>query len=68
MIEPAYLWVPDHGVTSAGEEAADFAESAGLVLDPEQRLALNAMLSEQKPGRWAALEAAIICPRRNGKT
>lgn len=67
IVQPAHLWIPPH-VSTAGVEAADLAESAGLILEPEQRLALDALLAERADGRWAALEACIICPRRNGKT
>jgi hypothetical protein len=66
LVKPAYLWVPDH-TSSAGAEAADLAESAGLVLDLEQRLALDTILAENG-SYWAALEAAIIEARQNGKT
>jgi hypothetical protein len=67
VVEPAYRWVPEH-TTSAGAEAAELAASAGLVLYPEQRLALDVLLAERASGKWAALEACIICPRQNGKT
>lgn len=67
LVEPAYLWVPEHK-TTAGADAADLAEVAGLILDPEQRLALDAILAETADGRWAALEAAVIEARQNGKT
>lgn len=66
-VPPAFLWVPDH-VSTAGGEAADLAEQAGLPLDPEQRLALDAILAEKQDGRWAAFEAAVIAPRQNIKT
>lgn len=41
---------------------------AGLCLDDEQILALETVLAEDESGRWAALEAAIIEARQNGKT
>lgn len=64
---PAYLWVPDH-VGSAAGEAADLAASIGLVLDAEQRLALDAILAETADGRWAAFEACVVAARQNLKT
>jgi hypothetical protein len=67
LVDPAYLWVPPH-VSSAGDEAADLAESAGLVLDAEQRLILNTVLSVRAGGKWAALAAAVIEARQNGKS
>lgn len=67
LVPPAHLWVPDHTAT-AGGEAADLAASAGLVLDPEQRLALDAILAEKPNGKWAAFEAALIASRQNLKT
>lgn len=67
MISPAHLWVPPR-VGSYGDEAADLAERAGRVLDEEQRLAVDAMLSYGLGGRWVAMESAIIEARQNGKT
>lgn len=64
---PAYLWVPAH-VSSAADEAADLAESVGMILDAEQRLALQAILAEKPAGKWAGFEAAVIAARQNLKT
>ena len=66
LIRPAHLWIPEHDSTVAAE-AADLAEACKIDLDPEQRLALDALLAE-KGGRWAAFEAALIAPRQNIKT
>jgi hypothetical protein len=67
LTPPAHLWVPDH-VSSAAEEAIGLAESIGLRLDPEQRLALEAILAEKADGKWAGFEAAVIAARQNLKT
>lgn len=67
LVAPAHLWVPPHTSTSGGE-AADFAASIGITLDPEQRMALDAILAERADGRWAAFEAAVIASRQNLKT
>lgn len=67
LVQPAHLWVPPSAST-AGPEAADLAASAGLILDGEQRLALNAMLAEDDYGRWAAPEFGLVCARQNMKT
>lgn len=67
LVRPAHLWVPDH-VSTSGPEAADLAESVGMTLDGEQRLALDAILAEQADGRWAAFEVALIAPRQNMKS
>jgi hypothetical protein len=67
VISPAHLWVPPR-VGSYGDEAADLAERAGRVLDEEQRLAVDAMLSYGPGGRWVAMESAVIEARQNGKT
>src|SRR5687768_12542750 len=64
---PTHLWVPEH-TSSAAAEAADLAASLHMVLDPEQRLALDAILAEKADGSWAGFEAAIICARQNLKT
>lgn len=65
-VAPRHLTRPEWSA-SAGEEVADLAAQAGLVLDPEQRLVLDVMFAEQGR-RWAAREVAIIQPRQNGKT
>jgi hypothetical protein len=67
VISPAHLWIPPR-VGSYGDEAADLAERAGRVLDEEQRLAVDAMLSYGPGGSWVALETVIIEARQNGKT
>lgn len=53
--------------TSAGREAVDLAETAGLVLDPWQRFVLEHALGEKENGRWSAFEVAVIVSRQNGK-
>lgn len=67
MIDPAHLWVPPR-VGSYGDEAVDLAKLAGLDLDEEQRLAVDAMLSFGPGGAWVALESAIVEGRQNGKS
>lgn len=67
LTQPAYLWVPEH-TSTAGGEAIDLAAEVGLVLDPEQCLAVNAILAEKPGGRWAAFEAALVVSRQNLKT
>jgi len=67
FVAPAHLWVPEHTSTS-GAEAADFAETCGIVLDPEQRLALDSLLAEKPNGKWSAFEACLVAARQNLKT
>lgn len=67
LVPPAHLWVPPHRST-AGQDAAEFAERFGVDLEPEQRLVLDAVLAEAPNGRWAALEACVVAPRQNLKT
>lgn len=67
FVAPAYLSIPER-TGSLGSAAVDLAASFGRVCDPMQELALDAMLSERKPGQWAALEVCIICSRQNLKT
>lgn len=66
-VPPAHLWVPEHASTS-GPDAADLAESCGLVLDAEQRLAVDTLLAETSTGRWAAFEGGLVAARQNMKT
>jgi len=54
-------------VTSAGAEAAELAESAGLILDEWQRYALDVALGERADGQWAAFEVGMVVSRQNGK-
>lgn len=54
-------------VSSAGEEARELAEVAGLFLDPWQTFCLTAALGERADGTWAAFEVAIEVARQNGK-
>ena len=63
---PRFLHLPE-SVSSAGQEAIELAEVAGLILDPWQRLVLDGALRESSPGAWAAFEVAVIIPRQNGK-
>lgn len=67
MVEPAFLWTPEHSSTAA-IEVVDFAAEIGIEFEPEQRLALDAILAERPDGRWAAFEAALIVSRQNFKT
>ena len=64
---PRLVLKPDGVVSHAGNEAAELAESVGLVLDPWQRLALDVILGERRDGSPSAFEACVICPRQNGK-
>lgn len=67
LIEPAHLWIPPR-TGSYGDEAIDLARLAGRELDPEQELAVDAMLSYGPGGKWSAFETAIVEARQNGKT
>lgn len=67
LTRPAHLWIPPR-YSSAGAEMIDLASSIGYDLDPEQKLALDAMGSEREDGKWAAFEVALIACRQNLKT
>lgn len=54
-------------VSSTGAEAVELAESAGVMLFPWQRLALDAMLGERPDGSWACFEFGFLVARQNGK-
>lgn len=64
---PRLLVRPADVVSSSGTEAAELAASAGLHLDPWQRLALDELLAERADGQWAAFECGLVCQRQNGK-
>jgi hypothetical protein len=54
-------------VSSAGQEAVELAEAAGLHLDDWQQWVLGHLCAESDDGKWAAFEAAVVVPRQNGK-
>jgi hypothetical protein len=64
--EPRIRSVPPSDF-SLGVEAIELAETAGLILDPWQQLAVLDALAEGDDGIWAAFEVAILVARQNGK-
>ena len=63
---PRHLWVPEYDDT-AGAEAIELAESAGLVPDDWQRFVITEMLGEREDGKWSAFQVALEVARQNGK-
>lgn len=63
---PRIFSVPP-SVSSAGQEAVDLAEQAGLHLDPWQSWVLDQSLGETSDGLWSAFEVGLIVSRQNGK-
>lgn len=63
---PTHRYVP-RARSSAGPEAVDLAASAGLLLDPAQKLVLEGALGERPDGRWAATTVTVVECRQNGK-
>lgn len=63
---PRVMSVPDY-VSSAGVEAIQLAEYAGLVLDPWQQIVLMEGLGELDSGAWSAFEVSVVVSRQNGK-
>jgi hypothetical protein len=65
---PRLLCLPE-GIasTAAGEDAAELAASAGLVLDDWQRFLLVNGMAETEAARWAAFEVMVTLSRQNGK-
>jgi hypothetical protein len=64
---PRILSVPSSVNTESGREAVELAASAGLILDPWQRLVLEHGLAEREDGKWSAFEVGAIVSRQNGK-
>jgi phage terminase large subunit-like protein len=52
---------------SLGAEAAEFAASVGLNLDPWQRLACDVTFGLRGDGKWSAFEVGLLVARQNGK-
>ncbi|MFF2650380.1 terminase [Streptomyces sp. NPDC058045] len=67
MQTPRLTTVPTNWLSSSGQEAAELAALAGLVLDPWQQLVLDQGLREREDGNWSAFEVAVNVPRQNGK-
>lgn len=65
--EPRVLSRPGTGVASSSVEALALVGSAGLVLDPWQRMLVELVLSERADGRWECREVAYLVARQNGK-
>lgn len=59
--------LPPLAVSSAGSEAVELAEVAGLVLDDWQAWWLQHALAERADGSWAARESVLITGRQSGK-
>jgi hypothetical protein len=64
--EPRVRLVPPY-VSSAGVEAIEVADVAGLFLDPWEKLVLTDALGETDAGRWAAYRVGLEVARQNGK-
>lgn len=64
---PRLQHLPPGQVSSAGQDAVDFAASCGLVLDDWQAWCLDKMLGEDADGRALARTVLLLLPRQNGK-
>lgn len=53
--------------SSAGDDAIQLAEVAGLFLDPWQQDVLRGALGERLDGKWSAFRVGLVLPRQNGK-
>jgi hypothetical protein len=65
--EPRLATRPDFDNEDAGQDCIDLAESAGVHLDPWQQFAVRVILARRADGKWAALRAAVLVARQNGK-
>lgn len=59
--------LPVGAVSSAINEAVEIGALAGVLLDPWQRMILDAALSERADGTWAAKSVDVLASRQNGK-
>jgi hypothetical protein len=66
VARPRVRSVPAYSFT-LGPEAVELSAVAGLHLDPWQADAVDDILGEESPGKWAAFESATLIPRQNGK-
>lgn len=65
---PACLQVPPGRVGSFVDDVCEVADRLGRVPEPEQRLAIDALVAHDGRKRFLSLEAGIEMPRQNGKT
>lgn len=65
---PRRMVLPEGAVSTAGLEAVELAQIAGLQLDPWQQLCLVHSLAERHDHTWAAHTVGLIVPRQNGKS
>ncbi len=66
MQSPRIDWAPP-AATSLGQEMVELGASAGIILDPWQRYALERGCGLRADGRWAAFEVGVNVARQNGK-
>lgn len=64
---PRLQLLPPGQVSSAGQDAVDFAAACGLILDDWQQWCLDKMLGEDATGKALASTVLLIIPRQNGK-
>jgi hypothetical protein len=66
---PRILFQPSSAVedTWHADACIELAESAGLTLDPWQKLCIRVALAVRPDDTWAAFEVALIICRQNGK-
>lgn len=63
---PRISHIPEYQ-SSAGVEAIEVAEMAGLYLDEWQQYVIVGSLGERTDGKWAATSVGLVVPRQNGK-
>jgi len=67
VLQPPRIASVQHGVTSAGQEVAEFSRRLGQTPDPWQELAWDATLQQDSDGYWAANETGLVAGRQTGK-
>lgn len=68
LVRPAYLHTPSTAVGTDGDLVEQFGKTIGRDHDPEQMLAINALMSVDADGTHSAVIGAIVCARQNLKT
>lgn len=66
--QPACLWVPPGRKGSFVDDVAEVAERIGRPLEPEQRIAVDALTAHDSRRRLLTIEAGVEMARQNGKT
>lgn len=69
LVAPAVLHEPPGRAGTYGDDVAEIADRLGRAPEPEQKLAIDALVAHDRRGRFLSVEAGVEGPRQStGKT